>query len=67
MHPLEKIVIYLVACQMLQTIYLVAHVHVLHGISRVWYLIKMLPLLLLMIALVALVLRIFHMIPYVGI
>jgi hypothetical protein len=67
MHPLEKIVIFLSLCQVVQTFYLVAHVHVLHGVSRLWYLAKMLPLVALTIALVVFVLRVFQLIPYVGI
>lgn len=67
MHPLEKIVIFLALCQVLQTIYLVAHVHVLHGVSRIWYLVKMLPLMVLTLMLAAFVLRVFQLIPYIGI
>jgi hypothetical protein len=67
MHPLEKIVIFLAICQVVQTLYLVAHAHVLHGISRIWYLAKMVPLVVLTIAMIALVLRVFQIIPYIGI
>lgn len=67
MHPLEKIVIFLAACQVLQTAYLVAHAHALHGVNRLWYLVKMAPLIVLTLALVVFVLRVLQLIPYVGI
>lgn len=67
MHPLEKIIILISLCQVVTTIYLVAHVHILHGVSRLWYLVKILPLLALTAILVMLVLRVFQIIPYVGI
>lgn len=67
MHPLEKIILLLAACQLLQTIYLVAHVQALHGSSRWRYLAKMVPLLVLTILMVVLVLRIFQIIPFIGI
>ena len=67
MHPMEKIVIFLAACQIMQTIYLVTHVHALHRAARFWYLVKMTPLIILTFALAAFVLRVFQIIPYVGI
>lgn len=68
MHPLEKIIVLLALCQALQTIYMVAHVHALHRrATRLRYLAKMAPLMLVTLAMCALVLRVFNAIPYIGI
>lgn len=69
MHPLEKIIIFLALCQILQTAYLAAHVHRLHGASRRWYVLKMAPLIVLTVALALMTARIVFpsLVPYIGI
>lgn len=66
MHPIEKIIVLIAVCQAIQTAYLVAHVHDLHGSSRAWYLLKMAPLIVVTIWLLVLVLRILQVVPYFG-
>jgi hypothetical protein len=65
MHPMEKIIILMTACQVLQMIYTLRRVHASHQGIR--YVIEMAPLVLCVVALVVLVSRIFNLIPYVGI
>lgn len=67
MQPLAKIIVFLALCQVLQTVYLIAHAYALRGAARKWYLLKIAPLALLTLALALLVARIFLLIPYIGI
>jgi hypothetical protein len=65
MHPLQKIIIAMTACQVLQMIYTMRRVHASHRGLR--YAVEMLPLVLAVAALVVLVLRMFDLFPYVGV
>jgi len=68
MHPLEKILILMTICQALATGYLVMHVTELHGEgARLLYLIKIAPLVIATLIVATLILRLFHLIPYVGV
>lgn len=64
MHPMEKILILLVACQVIQFSYLVRHVHSMHGSSAAWYAAKLIPLGLCVAWLCFLALRIFNLAPW---
>ncbi len=65
MHPLEKILILMTVCQVLQTTYTLRRLHRTHSGLR-WCL-EMAPLVIATFALVVLVARILNIVPYVGI
>lgn len=65
MHPLEKIIILMTVCQILQTSYTLRRLHGAHAGLRYW--LEMAPLIAATLALAVLVGRIFHLLPYVGI
>jgi hypothetical protein len=65
MHPMEKIIILMTLCQVLHASYTVRRLHSEHASWRYWA--EIVPLLLATAALVVLVLRIFNLVPYVGI
>jgi hypothetical protein len=68
MHPLEKILVLMALCQALTTFYLVMHATELHGPERKgMYLLKISPLVVATLFMAILILRLFHLIPYVGI
>jgi hypothetical protein len=65
MHPLEKIIVLMTVCQVLHASYTVRRLHREHASWR--YGAEIIPLLAATAALVVLVLRIFNLVPYVGI
>jgi hypothetical protein len=65
MHPLQKIIIAMTICQVVQMFYTLRRVHAAHLGLR--YFVEMLPLVLAVTVLVVLVLRIFNLVPYVGV
>lgn len=68
MHPLEKILLLMTACQLLQTGYLVWHAFEIHGAAqRRIYFLRISPLIAVTVFLAVLVLRLLHLMPYVGI
>jgi hypothetical protein len=65
MHPLQKIIIAMTVCQVIQMVYTLRRVHKAHLGLR--YFIEMAPLVLAVAVLVVLVLRMFDLLPYVGV
>lgn len=62
MHPMAKILLLLVACQVLQTSYTLRRLHAAHSGWRRWA--EVSPLMLATLALVYLTLRLFEIIPH---
>ncbi len=65
MHAMDKIIVLMTVCQVLQTSYTLRRLHQMHVGVRYWA--EMSPLIFATIALVVLVCRIFNLLPYVGI
>lgn len=65
MHPLDKILILMTVCQVLQTSYTLRRLHGEHDGWRWW--LEMTPLILTTAALVFLVGRLFNLFPHMGI